>query len=66
VAGPHSGEVKLLIGFAPVRPGDFQAYLITHRAAGSTVRATTVNRVATHGWRGEEAVELAILKELMA
>jgi phage tail sheath protein FI len=60
------GELHVLFGFAPVRPAEFLAYLVTHRAGGSCVRAVSVNRVATHQRRGEEEVETAILQGLLA
>lgn len=43
-----AGELRLLFGFAPVRPAEFLAYLVVHRAGGSSVRAVSVNRAATH------------------
>ncbi len=59
------GELHVLFGFAPVRPAGFLAYLVTHRAGGSSVRAVSVNRVATHRRRGEEEIETAILQGLL-
>ncbi len=40
------GGVQLLVGFAITRPGEFQAYLVHHRHAGSSVRPVSVNRFA--------------------
>jgi phage tail sheath protein FI len=59
------GELRVLFGFAPVRPAGFLSYLVTHRAAGSSVRAVSVSRVATHRSRGDEEVETAILQGLL-
>jgi hypothetical protein len=61
-----SGELHLLFGFAPVRPAEFLAYLVTHRAGGSTVRAVSVNRTVSHRRRGEEEIETSILQGLLA
>jgi hypothetical protein len=41
-----AGRCQLLFGFAISRPGDFQACLVTHERAGSSVRAVSVNRYA--------------------
>lgn len=61
-----SGELHLLFGFAPVRPAEFLAYLVTQRAGGSSVRAVSVNRAVTHRRRGEEEIETSILRGLLA
>lgn len=45
-AASSSGGVQLVVGFAIARPGEFQAYLVHHRHAGSSVRPVSVNRFA--------------------
>jgi len=37
------GIVRLMFGFAATRPGEFHAYLVSHRAGGSRVRAVSPN-----------------------
>jgi len=59
-----AGAVRLLFGIAPLRPGEFQACLVTHRAGGSHARAVTVNRLLLAGQRIEEEIETAILRAL--
>lgn len=59
-----AGKVNLLVGFAPMRAGDFHAFLITHQSGASSVRAVSVNRLATSGERVEEEIETAILQGL--
>jgi uncharacterized protein len=66
IAGLQSSELHLLFGFAALRPGEFQAYLISHRAAGSSVRQVSVNRVFTGGKRADEEFETGILRGLVA
>lgn len=63
--GGGRGELHLLFGFATVKPAGFLSYLVTHTAAGSTVRAVSVNRTVTHGRRGEAEIETAILQRLL-
>jgi hypothetical protein len=60
------GAVRLLFGIATLRPGEFQACLVTHRAGGSTARAVSVNRLALAGQRIEAEIETAILRALVA
>jgi len=62
---PGRGAVQVLFGFAPLRPAEFLAYLITHTAGGSTVRAVSVSRAATHRRRSAEEIETAILQGLI-
>ncbi len=57
------GKVKLLFGIAITKPGDFQAWLITHQPGGaSTCRPSHPNRLATSGRRVEWEIETAILR----
>jgi phage tail sheath protein FI len=57
------GKVKVLFGIAITRPGDFQAWLITHEPGGaSTCRPSHPNRLATSGRRLEWEIETAILR----
>ena len=60
------GRSCLLFGFAAWRPGEFQSCLVTHERSGSTVRAVTINRLATPGGRVAEEIETAILRQLVA
>lgn len=39
------GEFRLLYGYAPLRAGEFTAFLTTHRPAGSCTRAVSVSRL---------------------
>ncbi|HNS27720.1 MAG TPA: hypothetical protein PKN91_06315 [Steroidobacteraceae bacterium] len=57
-----AGKVHLLLGFAPMRSGDFHAFLVTHQAGSSSVRPVSVNRLATSGEQVEEEIETAILR----
>ena len=59
------GRCCLLFGFAAWRAGEFQSYLVTHERSGSTVRAVTINRLATPGTRVAEEIETAILRQLV-
>jgi hypothetical protein len=57
------GKVKVLFGIAITRPGDFQAWLVTHQPGGvSTCRPSHPNRQATSGRRLEWEIETAILR----
>ena len=57
------GKVKVLFGIAITRPGDFQAWLVTHQPGGqSTCRLSYPNRQATSGRRLEWEIETAILR----
>lgn len=58
------GRVNLLFGFAPTRPGEFHAFLVTHCAGSSRVRPVSVNRMATSSERVEEEIETGILRGL--
>ena len=41
-----AGKFQLIFGYAAVRPGDFQTFLITHEPGRSCVRPASVNRYA--------------------
>jgi len=58
------GAFRLLYGFAALRPGEFRAFLVTHRVAGSSVTQVSVNRLFTAERRVEEEIETAILRGL--
>jgi hypothetical protein len=60
----RSGEFRLLFGFAPLRSGEFQAFLTTHRPGGSFTRQVSVNRLATVGERVEIEIQTSILRGL--
>jgi uncharacterized protein len=60
------GKVKVLFGIAITKPGDFQAWLITHEPGGvSTCRPSHPNRLTTSGRRLEWEVETAILRGII-
>ena len=64
--GPESGStLRVLYGFAPVRPGEFQSFLLTRSPAGATTRAVSVNRYWMSRDRVEEEIETAILRQLV-
>jgi phage tail sheath protein FI len=57
------GKIKLLFGIAITKPGDFQAWLVTHQPGGaSTCRPSHPNRLATSGRRLEWEIETSILR----
>ena len=60
----RAGEFRLLYGYAPLRSGEYQAWLTTHRPGGSVTRAVSVNRMATVGERVEVEVQSSILRGL--
>jgi len=65
VNGPQSlaeGKLNLLFGFATTRPGEFDTWLVTHRAGASRVRPVSVNRQATAQQRVEWEIETSILR----
>ncbi|MGB5131022.1 MAG: hypothetical protein WBO00_00275 [Steroidobacteraceae bacterium] len=43
------GIVNLMFGFAAARPGEFHAYMISHRAGGSSVQAVSPNLTGLPG-----------------
>ena len=53
---------NLLLGFATTRAGEFDTWLVTHRAGQSRVRPVSVNRSATAQKRVEWEVETSILR----
>jgi uncharacterized protein len=56
------GKFNLLFGFATSKPGQFDTWLVTHRAGGSRVRPVSVNRSATSRQRVEWEIETSILR----
>jgi Bacteriophage tail sheath protein len=58
------GRINLLFGFATSKPGEFDAWLVTHHPAASRVRPVSVNRLATSRQRVEWEIETAILKKM--
>ncbi|MGH8309288.1 MAG: hypothetical protein ACRETX_05795, partial [Steroidobacteraceae bacterium] len=60
-----AGRINLLFGFAAARPGDFQAWLVSHQPGSSRVRHVSVNRMATSQRRLEWEIETAILRGLV-
>lgn len=58
------GRVNLLFGCATSRPGEFDAWLVTHHPAASRVRPVSVNRLATSRQRVEWEIETTILKKV--
>jgi phage tail sheath protein FI len=56
------GKFNLLFGFATTRPGEFDTWLVTHRAGSSRVRPVSVNRQATAQQRVEWEIRTSILR----
>ncbi|MGH8267943.1 MAG: phage tail sheath family protein [Steroidobacteraceae bacterium] len=56
------GKFNLLFGFATSKPGEFDTWLVTHRAGASRVRPVSVNRSATARERVEWEIETSILR----
>jgi hypothetical protein len=56
------GKFNLLFGFATTRPGEFDTWLVTHRAGASRVRPVSVNRSATARQRVEWEIQTSILR----
>jgi phage tail sheath protein FI len=56
------GKFNLLFGFATRKPGEFDTWLVTHRAGASRVRPVSVNRSATSKQRVEWEIETSILR----
>jgi hypothetical protein len=54
------GKFNLLFGFATTRPGEYDTWLVTHRAGLSRVRPVSVNRSATAQQRVEWEIQTAI------
>ncbi len=51
------GIVNLLFGFAAARTGEFHAYLVSHRAGGSSVQAVSPNLTGVPGTGVMQAVQ---------
>ncbi len=56
------GKFNLLFGFATSKPGEFDTWLVTHRAGASRVRPVSVNRSATSRERVAWEIETSILR----
>lgn len=56
------GKFNLLYGFATSKPGEFDAWMVTHHPGSSRVRPVSVNRQATSKHRVEWEIETAILR----
>jgi len=56
------GKFNLLFGFATSKPGEFDTWMVTHRAGASRVRPVSVNRSATSRQRVEWEIETSILR----
>jgi hypothetical protein len=56
------GKFNLLFGFATTRGGEFDTWLVTHRAGLSRVRPVSVNRSATARARVEWEIQTSILR----
>ncbi len=54
----HLGTVKILVGIAAVRAGEFHSYVISHNAAVSRVRPASVNRLQSPAVASVEPVAL--------
>ena len=65
VIGHHPREVNLLFGIAALQPREFQAWLVTHRAGASSVRAVSVNRRFTEAVQTPDEIETAILRGVL-
>ncbi len=64
VNGPDviaAGAVQLLFGVAPVRPAEFNAWLLTFQSGRPRMRPIAVNRLATSQQRVEWEIESSIL-----
>ncbi len=44
------GRVRLLVGYAAARPGDYHTYLFTHSAAGSRTERVSYNRLLSQSY----------------
>jgi hypothetical protein len=55
-----AGLVRLLVGFAAARPGEYHTYLITHGANGSRVERVSYNRLLSASYRPDEASDGAL------
>ena len=59
------GKFNLLFGFATSKPGEFDTWLVTHRAGASRVRPVSVNRSATSQAAGRVGDQTSILRGAM-
>jgi phage tail sheath protein FI len=59
------GRVNLLFGFASARPGEFDAWLVSHHATESRARPVSVNRLATSRQRVKWEIETTILRKIV-
>lgn len=48
-----TGVVNLVFGFAAARPGDFHAFLLSHRPGGSRLSPVSMSRLQASGYRPE-------------
>jgi phage tail sheath protein FI len=53
----HVGCMRLLVGFAAARPGDFHTYLITHGPSGSRSERVSCNRLLSASYRLNEDID---------
>jgi hypothetical protein len=53
----HSGTVNILFALPAMRAGEYHAYLVSHNAAGSRVRAVSLNRLETGGRKLAEEMD---------
>ena len=56
------GKLNLLFGFATTKAGEFDTWLVTHRAGASRVRPVSVNRAATAQQRVEWEIQTSIMR----
>ncbi|MCS6946310.1 MAG: hypothetical protein NZM12_01695, partial [Steroidobacteraceae bacterium] len=59
------GKLRLLFGVASSRPGEYHAWLVTHRSNASEVSPVSVNRSAAAGRRVSAEIETALLRRLI-
>jgi hypothetical protein len=52
-----AGCVRILVGFAAARPGEYHSYLITHGAAGTRIERVSYNRLLSANYRPDEGGE---------
>jgi phage tail sheath protein FI len=51
------GCMRLLVGFAAARPGEFHSYLISHSASGSRAERVSYNRLLSANYRLNEELD---------
>jgi phage tail sheath protein FI len=54
------GVVNLVFGFAAARPGDYHAFLLSHRPGGSRVHPVTMRRLLASGYCPELLVDASV------